>query len=362
MDSKGTVLSMPPIINSEDTRVTAETRNVVVDVTGLDWRTIGMVLNIMVCALAERGGRIESVKASYEYALKPSREPVTPDLAPRRERLELKAVEKLLGLRLRAEQAAVLLERMRYSAIAEEEASVLVSIPAYRADIMHPVDLIEDVAIAYGYGNFAPTIPAISTIGGEDPLELFSSQVRELMVGFGYQEVITYVLTNPSTLFEKMRLPREPVAEIRNPKTREYAICRNWLLPSLIEVFSRNKHHALPQRIFELDDIVERDESQETGARTIRKLAAASTHPRAELSEAKAVLDSLMKALGVKPQVERGVHASFLPGRFGLVKAAGETVGFFGELHPEAILNFQLENPIAALELDVDRLWSLRRR
>ncbi|MEM2905257.1 MAG: phenylalanine--tRNA ligase subunit beta, partial [Candidatus Bathyarchaeia archaeon] len=362
MDSQGTVLSMPPIINSEETRVTAETRNVVVDVTGLDWRTVNMVLNIMVCALAERQGRIESVKATYEYLLEPGPEPVTPDLSPRVRKLELKAVEKLLGLSLRAEQAKELLERMRYGVTVENADSLLVSVPPYRADIMHAVDLADDVAIAYGYGNFTPVIPALSTIGGEDPLELFSKQVRELLVGFGYQEVITYVLTNPATLYEKMRLPRGLSAEIQNPKTREYTVCRSWLLPCLVEVLSRNKHHALPQRIFEVDDVVELDESEETGTRTVRKLAVASTHSEADFSEAKAVLDSFLKALGLESKVEPSNHASFLSGRFGVVRVAGEQVGFLGELHPEAVLNFKLENPVAGLEIDLDRVWRLRKR
>jgi len=361
MDSLGTVLSMPPIINSENTRVTAETQSVVVDVTGLDWRTINMVLNIMVCALAERHGKIEFVRANYEYALEPGREPVTPDLSPRRRKLELKAVEKLLGLNLTAQQVGSLLERMRYGAVVGEAGSLLVSIPPYRADIMHPVDLVEDVAIAYGYGSFTPMIPAISTIGGEEPLELFSRQVRELLVGFGYQEVVTYVLTSPTTLFEKMRLPRAPLAEIQNPQTREYTVCRSWLLPSLVEVLSRNKHHGLPQRIFEVDDTVELDDSEETGTRTVRKLAVASTHSKADLSEVKAVADSLLKALGLESRVEPGSHPSFLAGRFGLIKAAGEEVGFLGELHPETILSFQLENPVASMEIDLGRLWRLRR-
>jgi len=356
MDSEETVLSMPPIINSEDTRVTASTRNLVVDVTGLEWLTINMVLNIVTCALAERGGHVKSVALAYPYDTPVGKDVRSPDLSLRRLNLEGKAVQKLLGLNLSIEEVKAYLKTMRFGVEAVDGDTLTILIPPYRADIMHPVDLMEDIAIAYGYDNITPEIPHISTIGGEDLLETLSARVRDLVVGFGYQEVMTYILTNPRLLFTAMRLPEVGAAEIANPETTEYTVCRNWLIPSLITVLSRNKHRDYPQRVFELDDVIELDEASETKARTRRKLAAVTTHTEAGFSEVKSVVDALLKALGVKGSVTPGTHPSFLEGRFGVVAVNSEDVGFLGEIHPEVIINFSLENPIAALEIDLEKL------
>ena len=131
-----------------------------------------------------------------------------------------------------------------------------VVIPCYRTDIMHAIDLVEDIAIAYGYENFEPIIPNITTIGEENPLESFSTKLRTLLVGYGLQEVVTFMLTNKNNLHKKMKIEEKDVIETKNPKTEDYSIIRTWLLPSLLEVLWRNKHREYPQNIFEVGDVV----------------------------------------------------------------------------------------------------------
>jgi phenylalanyl-tRNA synthetase beta chain len=360
MDSSGTVLSMPPIINSEDTRVTVSSKNLVIDVTGLDFQTINMVLNIVTCALVERGGRVKAVTIGYPYETGFGRSLLTPDLSPRRQILKVSSVKKLTGLRIGVEEVRRLLEAMRFGVEKVEGDAITVLIPPYRADIMHEVDLVEDVAIAYGYDRILPEIPPISTIGGEDPKEVFSSKIREIMVGFGYQEVMTYILTNPTTLFKKMRLPEsKDLVEIRNPKTNEYTVCRNWLLPSLLEVLSRNTHRPYPQRIFEVDDVIEPDPLAETKAKSLRKLALVTIHNEADFAEVRALSGALFDSLGLEAEIIPSEHPSFLEGRYGIISLKGKVLGFLGEIHPEVLEAFGLEHPAASLELDLEELKEL---
>jgi len=360
-DSQGMVLSMPPVINSEYTRVTLETKNLFIDCTGLDWKTVNSVLNIIATSLAERGCQIYTVKIHYPYDTPVGKEVETPDLAPSEMKLPLSLVDKVFGEHLDAEEVVKLLAKMRFDAVKLSEGELLVKVPAYRVDIMHPVDLVEDVIIAYGYNRIEPEIPQFATIGGESRLERFSSKVRSIMVGLGYQEVMTEVLTNPRDLFVKMRVKPGPVVELENPKTVEYTVCRSWLLPSLMKVLARNRHREYPQRIFEVDDVVILDESSETGGRSLRKLAAVSIHSEADYAEVKAVVDTLLDILAVEHRVEPEIHPSFIDGRTGFIKTLkGETVGFLGEIHPEVLINFGLENPAVGFEIDLEAVMRLK--
>jgi len=361
MDSKGMVLSMPPIINSEHTRIDEATDSIFVDVTATDWKAMNEVLNIIVTTFADRGAEIYAVKNHYR-----DREVTTPDLSPRIMELENRYVNEILGLELPLKETAGYLEKMGYGIPDEtpvftesREGSLTVQVPCYRTDIMHPYDLVEDVAIAYGYDRFVPEIPSIASPAGEDPLEVFCRGLRNFLVGFGFQETMTFMMTNRRDLFERMCLPEEPVAETENPKTEEYTVLRNRLLPSLMEVLSINKHHPYPQNLFEVDDIILLDERTETGARTAKRLAVALCHARANFSEIKAVMNSIFENLKVAADIEAGGMPCFIEGRRLVAKAGREPLCWAGELRPEVLENWRLEMPVAALEMDIDRLFEL---
>ncbi len=360
-DSEGLVLSMPPIINSDYTKVDVKTRNIFIDCTGLDWKTVSSVLNIMVTSLAERGGEVYKVKVFYPFETPFGIVFDSPDLKVQEVKLSLDFVNKILGEKLTMEEALELLCRMRYDAIECSRGDILVKVPAYRVDIMHPIDLVEDIAIAYGYDRIKPEIPKVFTSGGESYLERFSSKVRLIMVGLGFQEVITDILTNPHDLFTAMRVKPEPVVELENPKTVEYTVCRSWLMPCLMKILSRNRHREYPQRIFEVDDVVVLDENSETGARNVRKLAAVSTHSEADYAEIRAVVDTLLKILDVDFCINSGEHPSFIDGRIGFIEATtGENLGFLGEIHPEVLENFGLENPSVGFEINLECIMRLK--
>ncbi len=224
---------------------------------------------------------------------------------------------------------------------------------------MHPMDLVEDVAIAYGYDRFVPVIPDIASEAGENPLEIFSRGLRNFLVGFGFQEVVTFMMSNREKLFARMGLPEEPIAETSNPKMEGYTSLRNRLLPSLMEILSTNKHHPYPQNIYEVDDVVLIDPSTETGARSARRLAVALCHARANFSEIRAVMDSILENLHVEARIVEGGLDCFIEGRRYVAEIEGDPLCWAGELKPEVLVSWELEMPVAALEMDVDRLFEL---
>jgi phenylalanyl-tRNA synthetase beta chain len=235
-----------------------------------------------------------------------------------------------------------------------------VRVPCYRLDIMHPVDVMEDIAIAYGLNNFQSRWPPDLTAGGLSPTEEFSDKVRELMIGSGFQEVLGFIMSNPEKLYTKMnRQPGNPV-EVANPKVTTLTCLRSWLLPSLMEFLSNNTHVEYPQKLFEVGDYVDWDGALPTRTRDVRELACVSAHSRANFTEMKSNLEPLMTNLGFNFTINPIEHPSFLPGRVGSIHVSEEEVGIIGEVHPQVIENWKIQNPVAAMELELDRLLRIR--
>lgn len=348
IDSRGVVLSIPPVINSEDTRVTSKTKGFFVDVTGLDGRVVNQALVVLMTGLAERGFELQSVVVRY-----PLKRVRTPNLSPRRWRLSARNVNEFIGLKLKPREIAKIAENMRYG-VARTKGDVMTLLaPPYRSDIMHEVDLIEDIAIGYGYDHLEPTLPKVLTIGEAAPIEKLSDKARRVLTGLGFMEVMTYTLTNPRTSFELMRTKGE-AAEIANPVSEEYTIVRNSLLPSLLSVLRENRRNPLPHQVFEVGDVVVLGKEVETGARNVRRAAAAAIGEGAGFTYIKAVAEALLRELGIAWEVRATWHPSFLDGRVAELVAGDKRLGLVGEIHPEVILGFELEHPVAAFEVNLE--------
>ena len=214
-----------------------------------------------------------------------------------------------------------------------------------------------DVARAYGYDNVVPVRPDIASPAGEEPLEVFSRGLRNFMVGFGLQEVLTFMMSNREKLFTRMGLPEEPIAETSNPKMDAYDSLRNRLIPSLLEVLTHNKHHPYPQNIYELDDVVLIDPSTETGARSTRRLAVIICHAKANFSETKAMLNAVMENLDLPVEIREGGWGCFIEGRRFTATHDGTPVCWAGEVKPEVLLDWDIEMPVTALEMDIEHLF-----
>jgi phenylalanyl-tRNA synthetase beta chain len=370
MDAEQKVLSFPPIINSNDLgRVTEETHNLLVEVTGTLQQTVLNTLNLVTMALIDRGGKAYASTIKYPAnSVYPSRKATTPDFSNKQWDLNIEYTNRLLGLQLTAKQISELLLTAGFNTGAVNEKSVEVLVPCYRTDIMHQVDIIEDVAVAYGYNNIEPLWRELPTTGKARPEQRLLDTARELMVGLGYQEISTYTLTNPEILFTKMNIdgsdPKNSekvhTVEISNPKIVTMTCLRNWLLPSVIEFLSNNQSVEFPQKVFELGKVTLPDETRETRVRDEEWLAAATSHINASFTEIKSALDAFFMNLGVSWHIQAAAHPSFIEGRAGAVMVGDVNVGVIGEVNPQVLEAWKLENPTAALEINLQKVLEIK--
>ncbi|MGD6934491.1 MAG: phenylalanine--tRNA ligase subunit beta [Candidatus Bathyarchaeia archaeon] len=357
-DADGKVLSFPPIINSNDLgKVTEESRNLLVEVTGTLHKAVLNALNLVVTMLIDRGGKAYTTTIHYpdnsEYTEK---NVVTPNFSNRCVTLSVEYTNKVLGLGLTAKHIAELLKvaGLGIDKITDNEVSVLV--PCYRTDVMHQVDLIEDVAVAYGYNNITPNWRELPTIGREKPDQHLINLARDLMIGLGYQETLNTTLTNQENLYDKMAVERKPLVELSNPKIVTMTCLRNWLMPGLMEFLSINQSVEFPQKIYELGKVTHPDQTRETKVKEEEWLTAVTTHPTAGFSEIKSALDSFFANFGVEWQIKETIHPSFIEGRAGKVIVDGEEIGIIGEVSPQVLENWKLENPAAAFEINLQAI------
>jgi phenylalanyl-tRNA synthetase beta chain len=357
-DSEGKVLSFPPIINSNDLgKITEDSRNLLVEVTGTLHKTVLNTLNLVTLALIDQGGKAYSATIHYPQKSKYNKGTVvTPNFENKRWTLSVEYTNRLLGLGLSAQEISDLLLVAGLGVEEVFEDSLTVLVPCYRVDVMHQVDIIEDVAVAFGYNKIEPTWREMPTTGRANPDQRLIDVARELMVGLGYQETLNTTMTNQETLFKKMNTQPTKTVELSNPKIVTMTCLRNWLLPSLIEFLSVNQSVEFPQRIFELGKVTLTDQSKEIRTRDENWLAAVTTHPNANFSEIKSALDSFMANFGVEWQIKETSHPSFIEGRVGSVMVGGCEVGVVGEVNPLVLEAWKLENPAAAFEMAFSKI------
>jgi phenylalanyl-tRNA synthetase beta chain len=307
--------------------------------------------------LIDRGGKAYTATVHYpEKAGYAEKTVVTPNFDNRQFSLSVEYTNRLLGLKLTAKQISELLLTAGLGIEKFNQDSVSVLVPCYRVDVMHQVDLIEDVAIAYGYNNIEALWRELPTTGRAKPDQRLIDVARELMVGLGYQEILTYTLTNPENLFDKMNLERTKLVEVMNPQVVTMTCLRSWLLPNIMEFLSNNQSVEFPQKIFELGKVTLQDETKETKTRDEEWLAAATTHANSGFSEAKSALDAFLSNFGVEWQIKETTHPSFIEGRVGKVIVGGVDVGVVGEVNPLVLEVWKLENPVGAFELNFQRI------
>lgn len=341
LDKNGNVLSFPPIINGQLTALTEETRNIFIDVTGTDEQAVKSTLIIVATLLAERGGKIEQVEIIDNEKI------ITPDLTPQQIEVDLNYIYKILKIDSK-EEIKNALEKMGHNVefVADK---IKVYSPAWRVDILHPIDIIEDIAIGYGYEKFEETLPQSMTFGES----LSYEKLHQTMIGLGFNEVITLSLSSIEKEFEKMEMEKgNEMVELENPITKEHSILRTSLIPSLMEILSKNRHNDLPQQIYEIGDVVEYKDKikQKT------MLAGVKIDAKANFTECKSIVEAILRNMGYKMEVEEKNHPSFIEGRCASVIVEGKEIGYFGEIKPSVICNFGLEYPVIAFELDASFL------
>ncbi|PIN76273.1 phenylalanine--tRNA ligase subunit beta [Candidatus Woesearchaeota archaeon CG10_big_fil_rev_8_21_14_0_10_36_11] len=346
VDAKGVIMSMPPIINSHDVgKIDETTTNVFIEGTGPDLNTIMTSLYILTTSLADMGGTIHSLEMVY-----PDKKINFPDFTLRKMKLDLQYINTRLGLDLQEKNAIELLERMGFG---YDTGNVL--IPKYRNDILHQVDLAEDIAIAYGYENFEEEIPNVATIGEEHHLKKFARKVREILAGLKMIEVKNYHLITAEDLNRKMNLDN-PLISLQNA-LGEHNHLRNAILPSLIKNIRENQHNEFPQNIFEVGRVFTHDTNTETKIGENEHLSVVLCHDKTDFTEIKQVLDTVLSSLGICYTIQETQHASFIPGRVGEIIIHDKSIGIIGELSPEVITLWNIQVPIVAFEVDVEMLF-----
>lgn len=346
VDSENKILSMPPIINSREAgKIEEKTKEVFVECSGSDLNTIKKTLNILVTTLADMGGKIYQMNIQYEKKI------VTPDLTPEKMPISLKNTNKLLGLSLGQKDISRLLEKMGHDY--KNQAAV---IPAWRTDILHEVDLIEDIAIAYGYENFKPEIPSISTIAQESRESRIKNSIAEILTGLGLIETSSYHLIKSEEL--KVIKVQKPI-ELENSKT-EYKILRPNLLIPALRILGENIDTEYPQKIFEIGTIFGQDEKEETGIKETENLIIAATP--ANFTEAKQILDYLFSSLGLAYKLKESIEEGFIDGRTGHILLGNKPIGHIGEMHPVTLNKAGLKMPLAVIEITLDDIYAFLKR
>jgi len=356
-DSNDEVLSFPPVINGILTTVTDDTKNLFLDLTGTDFKAVNLALNILSTTLADMGAKIESVKLNYEKG----KDFITPNLSPEKWEVGIDYINDYIGIDLSFKEIIKCFNKVRLDAKQSNKKGYLdVQIPAYRGDIMHIVDLTEECAIGYGYDKLPRTIRE-GCIGEYHPIQIFSNKIRTIMIGAGYLEVLNFILSNSEKHYDYMRQKYEESnnVQILNPVSKEYDTTRTNILPKLLETLLNNRSEEKPIRLFEVGDILLIDKNAETGARREVHLSVVTYHEYADFTEIRSALDFIMTSLGryndyeIKPERSD----SYIDGRCGCIFLKGNKIGEIGEIHPEVLLNFKLEFPVAAMELNLESFF-----
>ncbi|HML02174.1 MAG TPA: phenylalanine--tRNA ligase subunit beta [Candidatus Bathyarchaeia archaeon] len=352
VDSDDKVLSMPPIINGELTRVVGNTRNLFLDVTGTDYKAVARSLNVLVTALADMGATIEKVRVEYLDHTEDS-----PNLAPQRMQFNVVLANESLGLNLSEAEAIKCLKKCRLDARKAEKMVLDVTIPAYRIDILHEIDLVEEIAIGHGYYRMKPTLPLTITVGQEHEAGKLANITRQIMIGLGFTEVMNFMLSNKETHYVKMQKKNRKVARLANPTSTEYTILRQELLPGLMQNFMDNRSESFPQRLCEVSDVIVVNMEAESRCERRLHVAGAFSYANANFTEVKSIAEALLANLGLhRWRVTAAKHPSYIEGRAAIISLGKRKIGIVGEIHPKVLSNFELENPVAAFEIDLENL------
>ncbi len=342
------ILSMIPIINSKATEVRDSMSSLLIDVTGTDERTVEKTLDILACSFIDSGCKVLPCRILYNGTAMS-----TPLLKERTIGIRAADAAKTIGVGISAGDIPGYLGRMGYEAKTEGK-KVSARVPPYRLDVINEQDVIEDIAIGYGYRKIIPRpIVAADFSGAPHP----NAEVREaldaLMLGLGYTEALNTVLTNEDINFSRMgrKQERNATVSVARSKTEAISMLRTSIMPQLLQNLGISTSERMPQRLFEIGSVFRVDNGKVVEEIMIGFLG---EHSKANLAEARTVLNYITGRLGMKATIERGSDPSMIEGRCGAVLIGGKRRGIFGELHPEALSKFGIEEPVVGGELIIN--------
>lgn len=366
-DANGVVLSMPPIINGDHSKITLNTKNVFVEITATDLHKAKIVLDILTTAFSCYCEDKFSVEVA-EVVSPDGTSMKTPELLYREEVIYPDYACKAIGAKVKGEKMAKLLTKMFLKSEVLKDGRLRCIVPPCRADVIHACDVYEDIAIAYGYNNIEERIPRTSTIAHQLPINKLSDLVKLEIAHAGFTEALTFTLCSRDDISEKLNRPNgtDSAVVISNPKNAEFQVARTTLLPGLLKTLANNKKMPLPLKLFEISDVVLLDENKDVGARNERRFCAINCNKTPGFEVIHGLLDRFMTILNVKPtqdklkkpdegyHIRKGSDPAFFPGRTADVVYNGKVVGQMGVVHPEVLGKFEITNPCAAVEINLE--------
>ena len=351
VDSAGTVLSFPPIINSQATKVNEGCRNLFVEVTATDQETAEDLLAIIAMTLYDAGFEISTVSIVDSGSRKKKIE--TPHMKPRVISADVGYINSILGLTLDTKQIITCLKKSRLDAKAVNRKKIVCTIPRYRIDIYDPIDISEEVAIGYGIYNLEPQFPTSPTAGNKDSLSVYFDKIRETMIGLGMIESLSFMLTSKEVQYGAFGIiPPKDVLSVDSSKSIEHEILRDSLVPLLLQSLSYNIHEQYPQRLFEMGKTFLK--STPTMIEERWSIGAVITHTDASYTEIKSTMQALLRScFGKEATTKASTNPMFMDGRCAEVIFDGKSVGILGEIIPHALENLKLRMPVAAFEINL---------
>ena len=372
------LFSFPPVINGRRTEVTADSRELFVEMTGTDQWTIDKMLNIVCYALDARGATIEKVAVEYPdrdlYAgddselVRPGASLVRPDLSTTTKHVAHDRIESMLGIDFDPDEVVDLMERSGLEADPEDADDGVVyetTIPPYRVDVLHPLDVIDDLGRAYGFNELSARYPDVGTVGGRHERSTLENAVRTQLVGLGFEDLLNFHMSSEDELFDRMRLDPDADADafgatepptIATAYSEDYTVLRTWALPSLLMVLENNTHRAYPQDLAEIGLVASVDETENTGVDERRHVAGVLARHDVSYEDAKTRLQALARNFDVDLATPATEHPSFIDGRTATIEIDGEPAGIVGEIHPAVLVEHDLELPVVGFEFRLERL------
>ena len=356
LSANGTTLSLPPVINSNDVgRITEDTKEFLIEVTGTNYETVNVVLNILCQTMVESGADIYSVEIVYPPEIRKEND-VTPLLEREGIIVDLDKINKYLGVKLTPEEGIEELSKRRFECKVKGKTNLEVKIPPYRKDILHWVDIAEEIAIALDYNKLGATKWNVITTGGLLPETESENKVRNILVGSGGIEIFSNILTDPEILTTNVNITKVDLVKLQNPVSLTYSVLRDKLFPLLINVLSKNTHETYPQSIFEVGEVV-----KILGKRVLTQTNASYSFAGAEASfeDVHKRLQMMLDLLDTEYKIEPISHPAFTQGRSGKIIIAEKECGIIGEIHPSVLELNQIWVPVVVFEIQLPYLPTL---
>jgi len=342
LDSNQQTVSFPPIINAAITTVTTKTKNLFVEVTGINKDDAEDMLSVVATILQKAGFALETVQIS---GAKNS----TPKLVQKKIPVSPMLINQMLGLNLNTPKIISSLKKSRLDASVKGK-NIICTIPAYRFDIFGPMDLVEETALGYGIQNLEPILSASQTLGQINPISTQLKSLSQTMIGLGYLEALNSSLTSKRVLYDMTNRNTSKIISVLDSKSLEHTILRDTILPGLLENLSKNIHESYPQKMFETGTIFSIGDpiSEEVSFSSI------SAHKDANFTEIKSILQSTLKTgFGIKIETKTTTHPTFEEGHCATVILNGKSIGVIGKINSKIIENYKIRVPVVGFEISL---------